>query len=584
MGRWLVIVLSACVLIAAGPAVAQVVSGEAQARVRRDGTARVLVALRAPAMARTATRAARRSRIGHVRERVLRRTSADEVAVTRTYAQVAGFAAAVNERGLAALAAAPDVLEIGLDAEGGGALSVSVPQIGADRVRERGDTGAGVTMAILDTGVQTDHPDLEGAVVHEECFCSGTSTGSACCPGRTARASGPGSARSLHTHGIHVAGIALSRGHVASFGVAPSARLVSVRVLDDQNRGLLSDWVAGLDWILDERPDVRAVNMSLASDAVFAKGCEIRCSGQSLCALNTLFAAAIADLRARGTLVFVASGNAGNTNALASPACVTNAISVGAVDAEDRVATFSNSSFGLDLLAPGVGIVSDGPNGGLAVFDGTSMATPHATGTAALLLSAKPGAGYDEVLDAMRSTGLPVIDERNRVSVPRVDASAAFRVLNRTRELTRGGGSRRNDCLVEWNFVPPDVVTGDALPVARCRSGDEACHANVEPGRCNFEISLCFNFPDTLLRDCDVGEILRSLQIASPSADAPAGTLERENRERIEDALPLFPIEGSSVCTAPFSFVVARGTAYVSALASTDTRIDYDRVRLVCEE
>jgi subtilisin family serine protease len=588
MVRFAAVLVCVSALVVAARAGGQVASREAVARVRQEGAARVVVALRPPPVPRTSSPAARRTAIGGLRESVLERTSVDDVFVTHAYSEVAGFAAVVTEAGLATLAENPDVLEIGLDAEGGGALATSVPQIGADRVRERGVTGTGAIIAILDTGVQTDHPDLEGAVLHEECFCSGTAPGVPCCPGRMARASGPGSARSLHVHGIHVAGIALSRGRVAPSGVAPSARLVSVRVLSDQNRGQLSDWVAGLDWVLAERPDVRAVNMSLASDALLAEGCEIECRGRPLCALNILFAAAIDALRARGTLVFVAAGNNGTTNTLASPACVSNAISVGAVDAEDRVARFSNGIFsnsspGLDLLAPGVGIVSDGPSGGVATLEGTSMSTPHATGLAALLLSAKPGAGYDEVLQGMRSTGLPVTDARNGVTVPRIDAIAAFRALVRTTELTRGGGSRRTDCLLEWNFVPAEAVAGDTRPLARCRDGDPLCDADFETGRCTFLLSLCFNVPDPLLQDCDIGEILHSLRIETPRANAPAGTVEAENRRHLEHALPQLPIEGSSVCSVPFPFVVPRGPAYLSMLASTDTRTDYDRVRLLCE-
>jgi subtilisin family serine protease len=578
--------LIAC--IAAEQADAQAASGEVAERVRQEGAARVVVVLRPTAMARSAAPQVRRAAVARQREAVLERTSGEDVQVTHAYSEVAGFAAMVTARGLDSLAENPDVLEVGLDAEGGGELAVSVPQIHADRVRERGVTGGGATIAILDTGVQTDHPDLEGAVVHEECFCSGATPSQACCPGRTARASGPGSARSLHVHGIHVAGIALSRGKVSSFGVAPSARLVSVRVLNDQNRGQLSDWVAGLDWVLAERPDVRAVNMSLASDVLSADGCEIECRGQPLCALNLLFASAIDALRARGTLVFVASGNSGATATLASPACVSNAISVGAVDAQDRVARFSNGVFsnsapGLDLLAPGVNIVSDGPDGGLATLEGTSMATPHATGTAALLLSAKPGASYDEILDGMRSTGLPVTDARNGVTVPRVDAVAAFRQIVRVPELVRGGGARRNDCLLEWSFVPNDVVAGDTRPLASCRDGDLLCDADGTEGQCTFLVSLCFNVPDPLLPECDTGEIIGSLRVDMPSADAAAGTIEAVNREHLEHSLPLLPIEASSVCGVAFPFVVPRGPAYLSAVASTDTRHDYDRIRLLCQ-
>src|SRR5690606_19660919 len=133
----------------------------------------------------------------------------------------------------------------------------------------------------------------------------------------------------------HVAGIAVSRGRVAPPGVAPGAALVAVRVLDDHNRGFLSDWIAALDWLAAERPDVRVVNMSLVSQAVFAADCEQGCGSQSGCATNRLFAAAIDALWERGALVFAASGNDGRPNAVAAPACVSRAVAVAAVDDDD---------------------------------------------------------------------------------------------------------------------------------------------------------------------------------------------------------------------------------------------------------
>ena len=103
-----------------------------------------------------------------------------------------------------------------------------------------------------------------------------------------------------------------------------------------------------------------------------------------------MFAEAIDLLYENGTLVFAAAGNNGRANALTSPACIARAISVSSVTWEDDIALVGNSGPNLDLLAPGVSILSDAPGGGLTTLSGTSMASPHAAGVAALLLSAYP--------------------------------------------------------------------------------------------------------------------------------------------------------------------------------------------------
>src|SRR4029077_1771890 len=143
-----------------------------------------------------------------------------------------------------------------------------------------------------------------------------------------------------------------------------------------------------LDWVIDNHPEVRAVNMSLGTDALYAGYCD------SATASTMAFASGINTLRARGTLTVVSSGKEASTNGMGAPACVQNAISVGAVyDANvgsvtifgctrapttaDHITCFSNSNSALDLLAPGAVITSDWLRGGLSSFYGTSQAAPH---------------------------------------------------------------------------------------------------------------------------------------------------------------------------------------------------------------
>ncbi|HSS63072.1 MAG TPA: putative Ig domain-containing protein [Gammaproteobacteria bacterium] len=138
--------------------------------------------------------------------------------------------------------------------------------------------------------------------------------------------------------------------------------------------------------------------------------------------------AAIDNLVAADIPVVVASGNEYATNAIAAPACISSALSVGAVDAGDVVADFSNSAGFLDSLAPGYGVVAPVP-GGYDIKSGTSMAAPHVAGAVSVLRSATPAAAAGEILSAVTATGIPVTDWRNGVVTPRVQVDAALQLL-----------------------------------------------------------------------------------------------------------------------------------------------------------
>ncbi|MDX2166219.1 MAG: S8 family serine peptidase [Deltaproteobacteria bacterium] len=558
----------------ASPMAAATVSRAALTQAARDGEVAVIVALR-PGAAMTRQRAA-----------LLGEMSGDGLVAEHLYQSVAGFSGRASRAALERLAARPEVLRVDLDPVGGVASDSGVTHIRADRVQRRSVTGAGVTIAVIDTGVDADHPDIADALVAEECFCRGGESGGIsrrpCCPDGGARESGPGSAASAHEHGPHVAGIALSRGIVSPRGVAPDAKLVAVRVLDAQNRGFLSDWIAALDWIASERPDVRVVNMSLASWDVYAGDCG-RCTDSEGCAANRLFADAIEQLWKRGVLVFVASGNRGRPNAMSTPACVGRAIAVGAVDGGDAIASFSNRSDALDLLAPGVDILSDGLDGGLATLSGTSMASPHAAGEAALLISARPGLNSADVLRLLSASGVPVADPRSARAWTRIDAFAALRDALRSPELVRGGGSRATDCLLELSVLPPDAVSASATALATCRDDDALCDLDQTPGQCTFGVALCANLHDPLLRGCAPDESITALRVEEPSLDAPPGSGAHDNALAINAALPRLPVVTTDTCGVYAPFVVPSGAvASLRLRAVTATRGDSDRMRFRC--
>ena len=375
---------------------------------------------------------------------VLGRLAKGDFETIYRYAGLPALTGTVTRAGLAKLAADPAVMAITLDAVGHGAgelapleretaapsLSHSVPMIGADVVQSRGITGSGVTVAILDSGADTDHPDLVSSIVGQECFLTGSGSH---CPDGTTRQSGPGAAEDDLGHGSNVAGIVTSDGIVSSPGVAPGASVFLYKILNSSNSGQLSDWDAALSDIIANHPEVRVINMSLVTSITFAGDCS---------SFDPTTAAAFQTLTANGVTIFVSSGNDGAKSSITYPACIPGAVSVGAVfDQSFSTSTFfgctdtpatidtptcwSNSRPDLALLAPGTFIISDGLDGGTSDFIGTSQASPHAAGTAALLLQASPAMTPDQIIARLETSGVARTDPANGIQTPRIDALAA---------------------------------------------------------------------------------------------------------------------------------------------------------------
>jgi subtilisin family serine protease len=295
-----------------------------------------------------------------------------------------------------------------------------------------------VTVAIIDTGIDSTHPDLEGALVDEACFATSAS-GQPACPNGKAQQFGEGSAKDDNGHGTHIAGIIAGRGRTAPLGLAPNAKLVAIKVADADGSTSASAMIAALNYILKTRPDVQVVNMSLGTFATYKGVCD------AASPITAALLKAGQALRSRGVVIVAAAGNEGLPDRISAPACVTGFLSVGAVYSEkgaisangctdlktvaDRVACFSNSSARLDLLAPGAGIVSADLGGGKANRSGTSQAAAVVTGAVALLLEGAPESG-NRIGAALTGTGASITDMRNGRVTPRLDTRAALTALN----------------------------------------------------------------------------------------------------------------------------------------------------------
>ncbi|MEU5948924.1 S8 family serine peptidase [Micromonospora sp. NPDC047465] len=272
-------------------------------------------------------------------------------------------------------------------------LSDSVRQIGAPEAWAAGYDGTGVTVAVLDTGVDADHPDLKGRVLAAQDFTDS------------------GDPRDWHGHGTHVASTIAGTGAASGgryTGVAPKAQLLSGKVCVQEGCPF-SAIMLGMQWAATQGADV--VNMSLGGG--FSDGSDPL--SQTVNALT----------EQHGTLFVIAAGNSGQNGegSVDAPGAADAALTVGAVDKADELAYFSGHgprlvNYGIkpDLTAPGVGIVAGRASGtamGSPVDDhytaasGTSMATPHVAGAAALFLQKNPGMSPAEVKAALASTAVP---------------------------------------------------------------------------------------------------------------------------------------------------------------------------------
>ncbi|GAA6143014.1 S8 family serine peptidase [Hydrogenophaga sp. 5NK40-0174] len=336
--------------------------------------------------------------------------------------------ASVDANALARLRASDQVATIEEDEAVPMALAQSTEQVGATEAWSQGYRGAGKTVAVLDTGVDKTHPMLAGKVVSEACYSTNYSNYvESVCPGKVSESTASGSGQACSytsagcSHGTHVGGIVAGNGGSADTqGVAPDAKLIAIQVFSwfpnsSAVMSYTSDQIKGLERVYELRNsyDIASVNMSLGGGRYYSQ-CD---SGRSA------FKAAVDNLRSVGIATIIASGNDGYTDSISAPACVSSAISVGAVcdtgpDASrcaqglGGIASYSNIASFVDLLAPGSYIRSSVPGGGYQSWSGTSMAAPHVAGAWALLTEAHPGISVEDGLSALRSGSLSVNDTR----------------------------------------------------------------------------------------------------------------------------------------------------------------------------
>ena len=327
--------------------------------------------------------------------------------VKYTYHLVPAIAATLPEPAISALAANPHVARVEPDLQMRAMEtelenSWGVTRIGAGTVHDSGNKGKGIRLVIIDSGINYNHPDLNDNYVDGYDFVQGDDE-----------------PMDVYGHGTHVAGTACaedndngvddSTGKFGVVGVAPQCDLYALRVLDDAGFGYASDLIEALEWAVHPDHPMQVANLSLGWD--MNPGDTVR--------------DAFDNAEAAGLVIVAAACNNGNRpgkgDNVCYPALYDSVIAVAATDASDRRASFSSTGAQVELAAPGVSVFSTW-NDGTGYLDpqpvcsgedesdcykygsGTSMASPHAAGTAALILAANPGWTNDQVRAQLRAT------------------------------------------------------------------------------------------------------------------------------------------------------------------------------------
>ncbi|MFE6161435.1 S8 family serine peptidase [Streptomyces sp. NPDC056486] len=318
-------------------------------------------------------------------------TSLNADAVLTPKSDASDLWAAVTDTRSGGAKTASGIAHVWLDGVRKASLDKSVPQIGADKAWAAGYEGKGVKIAVLDTGVDGTHPDLKEQVVGEKNFSTSPD------------------ATDKYGHGTHVASIAAGTGAKSAGkykGVAPGAKLLNGKVLGDDGSGDDSGILAGMEWAVEQGADV--VNLSLG--------------GGDTPDIDPLEAQVNKLSKEKGVLFAIAAGNDGGEQTIGSPGSAEAALTVGAVDGLDKLADFSSTGPGLDgqikpdVTAPGVDTTAASAPGsviakevgekppGYVSISGTSMATPHVAGAAAILKQQHPDWTYTQLKGALTSS------------------------------------------------------------------------------------------------------------------------------------------------------------------------------------
>lgn len=391
----------------------------------------------------------------------------------------------------------PNVDSISMDSKFNLTLQDTVPLVKADQVHSivinNNITGSG-TVCIIDSGIYSEHPALQGRILKEKCYADDDTPGNGIgyCFGNAEEYD---DANDDIGHGTLVAGIVGASSGIT--GMAPSANFVAVKVCNYLGQCYYSDLIKGINYCTDnkEKYNISVITLSLGTGYTY--------SDEASCNLDNIeVTGAINHAYASGIFIDSSSGNSGSDTGISSPACLGNVTSVGATTKIDAIASYSNDGVLLDVLAPGSNInttscISGGslcsPSGYTNRYSGTSFASPHVAGAASLLIDyARQKYGYNlnpsEINDILKNSGVRI--PYGSTSYPRINLI----------EATKDIDGMMNESLLAWDDLDKtkdfyyykeylENITFYAKPITKMQILNDNCTLNLE----NDTYNLSFN-------------------------------------------------------------------------------------------
>ncbi len=405
-----------------------------------------------------------RQAIMHVTDSILYNLGGVEYELNHTYSSIPYVALKVSEEALTILESLPEVLDIEEDKpvklplpdkqdrdqvakDGSSApantdkpsLDNTVSIVGADTAWGMGYTGSGWYVAILDTGIRKAHEFFTGKTVVEACYALGEDgvgpVGD--CPNGNSTMTGTGAAVHYpssyqgYDHGTHVSGIAAGN-YGTLFGIAKDANIIAVQVFSKFSAGYCGGSPCVLSWNSDSLAGLNHVYSIRGSYSIAAANMSLGGGANSTWCDSDSRKAAIDNLRAAGIATAIATGNDGYCGYVGSPGCISTCVSVGSSTDADLESYFNNWHTYLQrLFAPGHYIYSStgSSNTSYASWSGTSMATPHVTGTWAILKQACPAASVSDILTALQGKGVGItsVCDSYTKAIPRIQIDEAIK-------------------------------------------------------------------------------------------------------------------------------------------------------------
>jgi serine protease AprX len=370
--------------------------------------------------------------------------------ISHTYELIDGIAVSLPEVAVENMAERAFVREIQPDLKMETVLDKSVEQVNADQVWNMNQTGQGVDVAVVDTGIDNNNSALE---VEEEVSFTGTGTDDG------------------NGHGTHVAGIVASQDGTYR-GTSYNSDLFDVKVLNENGTGSASNVIEGIEWAVDNEADVISLSMGAQVE---------ECDGTSA------VAEAVDNAVQEGVTVVVAAGNSGPENqTISTPGCAEGALTVGSAGSDYEISEFSSRGPTTDgrtkpdLVAPGEGVVSTWEDGSFESKTGTSMSTPHVSGVAAMLLSEEPGLTPGEVKNVTEYTAEDLGYDSTVQGAGLLDAYAAYQAVS--------GNQTENSTENETAELFPDIEL--------LRPEDGAKSLNDTDDNESVDVDLEFNVSD----------------------------------------------------------------------------------------